>query len=154
MPVLCCAGLPSIVTDANIRLLFDIHDEIEHLAAELAPDPGRHSALAAASAPAGGFGAPGGGGRSGAGAGEWSGRRSSNSSEGGGSGSSSSRPGGGARNGGGGGGLEASTAVWLEDVCLKPLGDACAVQSVGQYWKLSREVYEKGGRGFYVRILC
>jgi hypothetical protein len=44
--------------------------------------------------------------------------------------------------GGGGGG---SWDVTLADVCLRPLGSACATQSVLQYWGMSRDVFEHGG---------
>lgn len=42
-------------------------------------------------------------------------------------------------NGGGG-----SWNVTLADVCLRPLGSACATQSVLQYWGMDREVFEHG----------
>lgn len=32
----------------------------------------------------------------------------------------------------------------LADVCLKPLGDACASESVLQYWQMSRKIYDEG----------
>lgn len=31
----------------------------------------------------------------------------------------------------------------LDDVCFKPFGRACATQSLAQYWKLDRDLYEK-----------
>jgi Niemann-Pick C1 protein len=49
----------------------------------------------------------------------------------------------GAGAGGGGGG---SWNVSLADVCLAPLGGACATQSVLQYWAMDREVFEHGER--------
>ena len=64
-----------ITTDANVRLLFDVHEAIERVRA---PAPGR------------------------------------------------------------------AVPVGLSDVCFRPLGGACAVQSAAQYWQLSREVYEHG----------
>jgi hypothetical protein len=33
--------------------------------------------------------------------------------------------------------------VRLDDVCFKPFGDACATQSVLQYWQLNQTLYEK-----------
>jgi Niemann-Pick C1 protein len=30
----------------------------------------------------------------------------------------------------------------LQDICYKPFGDACATQSVLQYWQMSRQQYE------------
>ncbi len=33
-------------------------------------------------------------------------------------------------------------AVRLQDVCFKPFGDECATQSVLQYWRLNRTLYE------------
>ena len=32
--------------------------------------------------------------------------------------------------------------VRLRDVCFKPFGDECATQSVLQYWRLNRTLYE------------
>ena len=48
---------------------------------------------------------------------------------------------GGYNNGGGGGG---SWNITLADVCLRPLGSACATQSVLQYWGMSRDVFDHG----------
>jgi Niemann-Pick C1 protein len=48
-----------------------------------------------------------------------------------------------AGNGGGGGG--GSWNVTLADVCLQPLGSACATQSVLQYWGMSRDIFDQGG---------
>lgn len=42
-------------------------------------------------------------------------------------------------NGGGG-----SWNVSLGDVCLRPLGGACATQSVLQYWAMDRDTFEHG----------
>ena len=50
-------------------------------------------------------------------------------------------------NDGGGGGGGGSWNVTLADVCLKPLGSECATQSVLQYWGMSRDAFEHGGRG-------
>ncbi len=36
-----------------------------------------------------------------------------------------------------------ATAVSLPDVCYKPFGDMCAVQSVLQYWRLDRQLFDK-----------
>lgn len=47
-------------------------------------------------------------------------------------------------NSGGGG----SWNITLGDVCLKPLGGACATQSVLQYWGMSRDTFEHGGHGW------
>ena len=33
--------------------------------------------------------------------------------------------------------------VALTNVCYKPFGDVCAIQSVLQYWKMNRSMYEK-----------
>lgn len=87
------SGLPAIVTDAHIRLLFDMQAEIDALVAEM---------------PAG---------------------------SGGSAGSSS--------DGGGYNGI-GSGRVTLADVCLRPLGTACATQSVLQYWGMSLEAYQAG----------
>lgn len=35
--------------------------------------------------------------------------------------------------------------VYLEDVCFKPFGDACATQSIAQYWAMSREDFRSSG---------
>lgn len=51
---------------------------------------------------------------------------------------------------GGGGG---SWNVTLADVCLAPLGSACATQSVLQYWGMSRDVFEHG-ETFLQAALC
>ena len=45
----------------------------------------------------------------------------------------------GAADGGGG-----SWNVSLADVCLRPLGSACATQSVLQYWGMSQDVLDHG----------
>eukprot|EP00898_Chlorokybus_atmophyticus_P005812 jgi/Chlat1/6231/Chrsp44S05762 len=38
------------------------------------------------------------------------------------------------------------SAVRLQDVCFKPMGDACATESILQYWQLSEEkLFEYGG---------
>ena len=34
-------------------------------------------------------------------------------------------------------------SVTLKDVCYKPFGDECAVESVAQYWQLNRAQFEK-----------
>lgn len=34
--------------------------------------------------------------------------------------------------------------VSLQDICYKPLGTACAIESVLQYWQMRKEVYEHG----------
>ncbi|EFN58463.1 hypothetical protein CHLNCDRAFT_6284, partial [Chlorella variabilis] len=88
------SGLPAIVTDEHIRLLFDMQDEIDALSAS--------------------YDAPGSAG-----------------------------------DGGGGG----SWNVTLADVCLAPLGSACATQSVLQYWGMSRDVFEHG-ETFLQAALC
>lgn len=32
--------------------------------------------------------------------------------------------------------------VYLENVCYKPFGDACATQSIAQYWAMSRSAFD------------
>ena len=66
------SGLPSIVTPANIRLLFAMQDQVDALQA------GMHHNIS------------------------------------------------------------------LQDICYKPLGQACAIESVLQYWQMSEAVYEHG----------
>ena len=34
--------------------------------------------------------------------------------------------------------------VTLDGVCFKPFGDACAIESVAQYWQLDRAAFEAG----------
>eukprot|EP00887_Chlorella_sp_A99_P002624 scaffold6.g2624.t1 len=71
------SGLPAVVSDVHIRLLFDMQAEIDSLTATVD----------------------------------------------------------------GGGGASGTRDVRLGDVCLRPLGDACATQSVLQYWQMSRQAY-------------
>lgn len=50
--------------------------------------------------------------------------------------------------------LQGATAAAprLGDVCFKPLGDACATQSVLQYWQMDRDTYERGDATTHVRL--
>lgn len=34
--------------------------------------------------------------------------------------------------------------VTLDAICFKPFGDACAIESVAQYWQLDRATFESG----------
>jgi hypothetical protein len=34
--------------------------------------------------------------------------------------------------------------VSLEDICFKPFGGACAIESVAQYWQMDRSKYDAG----------
>jgi Niemann-Pick C1 protein len=97
------SGLPAIVTDDHIRLLFDMQGEIDSLSVTVGAGEGGEGSSV----------------RSGASAPSDPGSAASGSAVG-------------------------AAEVRLQDVCLKPLGNECAVQSVLQYWKMSKEVFEKG----------
>eukprot|EP00884_Botryococcus_braunii_P021147 jgi/Botrbrau1/7716/Bobra.0159s0148.1 len=40
----------------------------------------------------------------------------------------------------------------LVDVCYNPLGEACAIESILQYWKMTESNYEKGEPPYYTKL--
>lgn len=34
--------------------------------------------------------------------------------------------------------------VTLDNICFKPFGDVCAIESIAQYWQMNRVAYESG----------
>lgn len=45
-----------------------------------------------------------------------------------------------------------NSSVSLADVCYKPFGDSCATQSVLQYWRMNRTLYESGLPPYHTKL--